>query len=150
MSRDHHELKETRLPLIFCWFFSPYHIISQLFPFSIKDRWKESLHKGVRERFGKERVSMALMIFTSAGSSLQYPVPNQVFDVYGDKPGFYFFFFSLWSLFLHRVDLVVHSLKDLPTSLPVGFTIGAVLKWVEQKRALCTEKTQVLTWKKGF
>lgn len=28
-----------------------------------------------------------------------------------------------------RVDLVVHSLKDLPTSLPPGFTIGAVLKW---------------------
>ncbi|TSL04355.1 Porphobilinogen deaminase [Bagarius yarrelli] len=26
-----------------------------------------------------------------------------------------------------EVDLVVHSLKDLPTSLPVGFTIGAVL-----------------------
>ncbi|XP_026794128.3 hydroxymethylbilane synthase, b isoform X1 [Pangasianodon hypophthalmus] len=28
----------------------------------------------------------------------------------------------------NEVDLVVHSLKDLPTSLPVGFTIGAVLK----------------------
>ncbi|XP_010775709.1 porphobilinogen deaminase-like, partial [Notothenia coriiceps] len=28
----------------------------------------------------------------------------------------------------HRVDLVVHSLKDLPTTLPAGFTIGAVLK----------------------
>ncbi|CAB1348544.1 unnamed protein product [Coregonus sp. 'balchen'] len=27
-----------------------------------------------------------------------------------------------------RVDLVVHSLKDLPTTLPPGFTIGAVLK----------------------
>uniref|UniRef100_A0A3B3Q1M8 hydroxymethylbilane synthase n=1 Tax=Paramormyrops kingsleyae TaxID=1676925 RepID=A0A3B3Q1M8_9TELE len=27
-----------------------------------------------------------------------------------------------------RVDLVVHSLKDLPTSLPPGFTIAAVLK----------------------
>uniref|UniRef100_A0A8C5FV08 hydroxymethylbilane synthase n=1 Tax=Gadus morhua TaxID=8049 RepID=A0A8C5FV08_GADMO len=26
------------------------------------------------------------------------------------------------------VDLVVHSLKDLPTSLPPGFTIGAILK----------------------
>ncbi|XP_018611123.1 hydroxymethylbilane synthase a isoform X3 [Scleropages formosus] len=33
----------------------------------------------------------------------------------------------VWSLPL-RVDLVVHSLKDLPTSLPPGFTIGAVLK----------------------
>ncbi|KAK1788207.1 hypothetical protein P4O66_016670 [Electrophorus voltai] len=28
----------------------------------------------------------------------------------------------------NEVDLVVHSLKDLPTGLPVGFTIGAVLK----------------------
>uniref|UniRef100_A0A3B5QRX7 Porphobilinogen deaminase n=1 Tax=Xiphophorus maculatus TaxID=8083 RepID=A0A3B5QRX7_XIPMA len=27
-----------------------------------------------------------------------------------------------------NVDLVVHSLKDLPTSLPAGFTIGAVLR----------------------
>uniref|UniRef100_G3NNC7 Porphobilinogen deaminase n=1 Tax=Gasterosteus aculeatus aculeatus TaxID=481459 RepID=G3NNC7_GASAC len=28
----------------------------------------------------------------------------------------------------NEVDLVVHSLKDLPTTLPSGFTIGAVLK----------------------
>lgn len=28
----------------------------------------------------------------------------------------------------NEVDLVVHSLKDLPTSLPAGFTIGAVLQ----------------------
>ncbi|NP_001019559.1 hydroxymethylbilane synthase, b [Danio rerio] len=28
----------------------------------------------------------------------------------------------------NEVDLVVHSLKDLPTVLPAGFTIGAVLK----------------------
>ncbi|KAM7399820.1 hypothetical protein PAMP_019064 [Pampus punctatissimus] len=28
----------------------------------------------------------------------------------------------------NEVDLVVHSLKDLPTTLPPGFTIGAVLK----------------------
>ncbi|XP_030633196.1 hydroxymethylbilane synthase, b isoform X1 [Chanos chanos] len=28
----------------------------------------------------------------------------------------------------NEVDLVVHSLKDLPTCLPMGFTIGAVLK----------------------
>lgn len=27
-----------------------------------------------------------------------------------------------------RVDLVVHSLKDLPTVLPPGFTIGAICK----------------------
>ncbi|KAJ8397182.1 hypothetical protein AAFF_G00440160 [Aldrovandia affinis] len=28
----------------------------------------------------------------------------------------------------NEVDLVVHSLKDLPTTLPLGFTVGAVLK----------------------
>ncbi|CAG8541239.1 10787_t:CDS:2 [Diversispora eburnea] len=28
----------------------------------------------------------------------------------------------------NQVDLVVHSLKDLPTTLPVGMTIGAILK----------------------
>ncbi|CAL8336203.1 unnamed protein product [Boreogadus saida] len=28
----------------------------------------------------------------------------------------------------NEVDLVVHSLKDLPTTLPPGFTIGAILK----------------------
>ncbi|KAK1156067.1 porphobilinogen deaminase-like isoform X2 [Acipenser oxyrinchus oxyrinchus] len=32
------------------------------------------------------------------------------------------------SLERNEVDLVVHSLKDLPTTLPLGFTIGAVLK----------------------
>lgn len=37
----------------------------------------------------------------------------------------------------HRVDLVVHSLKDLPTTLPPGFTIGAVLKYV-CKHKKCT------------
>lgn len=36
--------------------------------------------------------------------------------------------FSLPPSYLSRVDLVVHSLKDLPTVLPPGFTIGAVCK----------------------
>ncbi|KAK1336427.1 hypothetical protein QTO34_004234 [Cnephaeus nilssonii] len=36
--------------------------------------------------------------------------------------------FSLPPSHLSRVDLVVHSLKDLPTVLPPGFTIGAVCK----------------------
>ncbi|XP_036179947.1 porphobilinogen deaminase isoform X1 [Myotis myotis] len=40
---------------------------------------------------------------------------------------------AAWTLLLppshlSRVDLVVHSLKDLPTVLPPGFTIGAVCK----------------------
>lgn len=38
-------------------------------------------------------------------------------------------FFSLPLSHLSRVDLVVHSLKDLPTVLPPGFTIGAVCKY---------------------
>lgn len=36
--------------------------------------------------------------------------------------------FSDYCPLIFRVDLVVHSLKDLPTSLPPGFTIGAVCK----------------------
>lgn len=29
-----------------------------------------------------------------------------------------------------RVDFVVHSLKDLPTTLPAGMALGAILKYV--------------------
>lgn len=29
-----------------------------------------------------------------------------------------------------RVDFVVHSLKDLPTTLPTGMALGAILKYV--------------------
>ncbi|KAI4878748.1 hypothetical protein NFI96_028754 [Prochilodus magdalenae] len=36
----------------------------------------------------------------------------------------------------NEVDLVVHSLKDLPTILPAGFTIGAVLKRENPKDAV--------------
>lgn len=36
--------------------------------------------------------------------------------------------FSLPPSHLSRVDLVVHSLKDLPTVLPPGLTIGAICK----------------------
>lgn len=32
------------------------------------------------------------------------------------------------ALELNKVDLVVHSLKDMPTSLPKGMVIGAVLE----------------------
>ncbi|XP_053308457.1 porphobilinogen deaminase [Spea bombifrons] len=46
----------------------------------------------------------------------------------------------------NEVDLVVHSLKDLPTSLPPGFTIGAVCKRENPYDAVvfhpkCTVKT---------
>lgn len=32
------------------------------------------------------------------------------------------------ALELHRFDLVVHSLKDMPTTLPDGMVIGAILE----------------------
>src|ERR1700752_3848405 len=32
------------------------------------------------------------------------------------------------ALLKHRADLAVHSLKDLPTELPAGLTLGAVTK----------------------
>lgn len=32
------------------------------------------------------------------------------------------------ALELNKVDLVVHSLKDMPTSLPKGMVIGAILE----------------------
>ena len=34
------------------------------------------------------------------------------------------------ALELNKVDLVVHSLKDMPTSLPDGMVIGAILEYV--------------------
>lgn len=46
----------------------------------------------------------------------------------------------------HRVDLVVHSLKDLPTTLPPGFTIGAVLKYVcKHKKCTVHSRSQTCT-----
>lgn len=32
------------------------------------------------------------------------------------------------ALELNKIDLVVHSLKDLPTTLPEGMVIGAILE----------------------
>uniref|UniRef100_A0A3B5QNM9 hydroxymethylbilane synthase n=2 Tax=Xiphophorus TaxID=8082 RepID=A0A3B5QNM9_XIPMA len=46
----------------------------------------------------------------------------------GDKTSYLFTKELENALERNEVDLVVHSLKDLPTSLPAGFTIGAVLK----------------------
>ena len=33
-----------------------------------------------------------------------------------------------------RVDFVVHSLKDLPTTLPLGMALGAILKYKHFKK----------------
>jgi hydroxymethylbilane synthase len=39
-----------------------------------------------------------------------------------------------------RVDLAVHSLKDLPTELPPGFEIAAITKREDARDALCSRK----------
>jgi len=40
------------------------------------------------------------------------------------------------ALLSHSVDLIVHSLKDLPTVMEIGTTIGAVLKRDDPRDAL--------------
>src|SRR6266446_3150872 len=40
------------------------------------------------------------------------------------------------ALLKHRADLAVHSLKDLPTELPAGLTLGAVGKRADARDAL--------------
>lgn len=45
-----------------------------------------------------------------------------------------------------RVDLVVHSLKDLPTVLPEGLTLGAILKREDPSDAVVmSEKNKGMT-----
>jgi hydroxymethylbilane synthase len=39
-----------------------------------------------------------------------------------------------------RVDLAVHSLKDLPTELPLGFEIAAITKREDPRDAFCSRK----------
>ncbi len=38
----------------------------------------------------------------------------------------------------HRADIAVHSMKDVPTEMPPGFTIGAVLTRADPRDALIT------------
>jgi hydroxymethylbilane synthase len=40
----------------------------------------------------------------------------------------------------NTVDMVVHSLKDMPTSLPNGLAIGAILEYVKDIFFTCLEK----------
>lgn len=45
------------------------------------------------------------------------------------------------ALELERVDLVVHSLKDMPTVLPDGMAIGAILEYNFMKLIFTTFTT---------
>lgn len=44
------------------------------------------------------------------------------------------------ALIANKVDLVVHSLKDVPTELPPGLTVGAILKRDDPRDALIIRK----------
>lgn len=44
------------------------------------------------------------------------------------------------ALYSRRIDFVVHSLKDLPTSLPDGLAIGAILQREDPRDALILNK----------
>jgi hydroxymethylbilane synthase len=44
------------------------------------------------------------------------------------------------ALAANRVDLAVHSLKDLPTELPVGFEVAAITKREDARDAFCSRE----------
>ena len=45
----------------------------------------------------------------------------------------------------NRIDMAVHSLKDLPTELPVGYSIGAVLERGDYRDAIVSVKNKKLS-----
>src|SRR5476651_35723 len=63
------------------------------------------------------------------------------------------------ALLKHRADLAVHSLKDLPTQLPAGLTLGAVGKRADVRDVLIyrdavylkseAERADVVEWSPG-
>ncbi|KAJ1566013.1 hypothetical protein HK096_004536 [Nowakowskiella sp. JEL0078] len=63
---------------------------------------------------------------------------DQVLDVALSKIGAKSLFTKELEVALHekKVDLVVHSLKDLPTTLPPGMTIGAILEREDPRDAV--------------
>ena len=47
------------------------------------------------------------------------------------------------ALYDNRVDLVVHSLKDMPTTLPDGMILGALLKRVDPRDSVVISKNSL-------
>uniref|UniRef100_A0A8C6LUF9 Porphobilinogen deaminase n=1 Tax=Nothobranchius furzeri TaxID=105023 RepID=A0A8C6LUF9_NOTFU len=91
-------------------------------------------------RIGTRKSQLARIQTDSVADRLKELYPDVHLEI-GEMPGilhvFCFVQIGEKSLFTkelenalerNEVDLVVHSLKDLPTTLPPGFTIGAVLK----------------------
>src|SRR5439155_22432154 len=51
--------------------------------------------------------------------------------------------FPYTTLFRSRIDVAVHSLKDLPTSLPAGLVLAAVPKRADPAEALVTREASI-------
>uniref|UniRef100_W5KEL8 hydroxymethylbilane synthase n=1 Tax=Astyanax mexicanus TaxID=7994 RepID=W5KEL8_ASTMX len=78
-------------------------------------------------RIGTRKSQLARIQTDSVAEKLKELYPDVLF-LFPTSPTFKSFSELENALERNEVDLVVHSLKDLPTILPVGFTIGAVLK----------------------
>ncbi|CAG8434200.1 6083_t:CDS:2 [Scutellospora calospora] len=92
---------------------------------------------------GTRKSQLALVQTNEVQKALQQAYPNSEFPILGittigdqilNKPLYQIGEKSLFTKELEvalenkTVDLVVHSLKDLPTTLPKGMTVGAILK----------------------
>uniref|UniRef100_A0AAQ6A0V5 hydroxymethylbilane synthase n=1 Tax=Amphiprion ocellaris TaxID=80972 RepID=A0AAQ6A0V5_AMPOC len=82
-------------------------------------------------RIGTRKSQLARIQTDSVADRLKELYPDIHLEIGENHQRLYFLLFTKElenALERNEVDLVVHSLKDLPTTLPPGFTIGAVLK----------------------